>query len=104
MPACLWAQEQEVEFVATFLGPALRKAGSPTRIWVLDHNYNLWGRAIGELSVPEANQYIDGIAWHGYVGEASAMTRVHDAFPQKNAYWTEGGSDVKAPDYLTDFT
>ncbi|HEY1159739.1 MAG TPA: glycoside hydrolase family 30 beta sandwich domain-containing protein [Terracidiphilus sp.] len=104
MPACLWAQEQEIEFVANFLGPALRKAGSPTRIWVLDHNYNLWGRAIGELSVPEANQYIDGIAWHGYVGEPSAMTRVHDAFPQKNAYWTEGGSDVKAPDYLTDFT
>ena len=104
MPACLWAQEQEVEFVANFLGPALRKAGSPTKIWVLDHNYNLWGRAIGELSVPEANQYIDGIAWHGYVGEPLAMTRVHDAFPQKNAYWTEGGPDVKAPDYLTDFT
>jgi glucosylceramidase len=32
------------------------------------------------------------------------MTRVHDAFPQKNAYWTEGGPDVNAPDYQTDFT
>jgi glucosylceramidase len=103
MPACLWAQEQEIEFVARFLGPELRKVGAPTKIWVLDHNYNLWGRAIGELSNPEAYEYIDGIAWHGYVGEASAMTRVHEAFPKKNAYWTEGGPDVTAPDYQTDF-
>ena len=104
MPACLWGQEYEIDFVQNFLGPALRKAGSPTKIWVLDHNYNLWGRAIGELSVPEAAQYIDGIAWHGYMGEPSAMSRVHEAFPQKNAYWTEGGPDIAAADYQTDFT
>ena len=104
MPACLWAQEQEIDFVQNHLGPALRKAGSPTKIWILDHNYSLWGRAIDELSVPEASEYIDGIAWHGYVGEPSAMTRVHDAFPQKSAYWTEGGPDIALPDYQTDYT
>ncbi len=104
MPACLWAQEQEIEFVSGFLGPTLRKAGAHTKIWVLDHNYNLWGRAIGELSNPGAYEYIDGIAWHGYVGTPDAMTRVHEAFPQKNAYWTEGGPDITAPDYQTDFT
>jgi glucosylceramidase len=32
------------------------------------------------------------------------MTSVHDAFPQKNAYWTEGGPDFAQPDYQTDFT
>jgi glucosylceramidase len=104
MPACLWGQEYEIDFVQNHLGPALRKAGSPTKIWVLDHNYALWGRAIDELSVPQASEFIDGIAWHGYVGEPSAMTRVHDAFPEKNAYWTEGGPDVRSPDYQTDFT
>ncbi|MFZ0745240.1 MAG: glycoside hydrolase family 30 beta sandwich domain-containing protein [Terracidiphilus sp.] len=103
MPACLWSQEQEIEFVVGHLGPALRKAGMPTKIWVIDHNYNLWGRAIDELSDSAASEYIDGIAWHGYVGESSAMSRVHDAFPQKNAYWTEGGPDITAPDYQTDF-
>ena len=103
MPACLWAQEQEIDFVKSHLGPVLRKADLSTKIWVLDHNYNLWGRAIGELSDPAAYEYIDGIAWHGYVGEASAMSRVHDAFPRKNAYWTEGGPDISAPDYETDF-
>jgi len=104
MPACQWGQEYEIEFVKDHLGPVLRKAGLNTKIWVLDHNYNLWGRAIGELSDPAAYEYIDGIAWHGYVGEPSAMTTVHNAFPQKNAYWTEGGPDITAPDYQTDFT
>jgi glucosylceramidase len=103
MPACLWGQEYEVEFVRDHLGPTLRGAGLKTKIWVLDHNYNLWGRAIGELSDPKAYEYIDGIAWHGYVGDESAMTRVHDAFPGKSAYWTEGGPDISAPDYATDW-
>jgi glucosylceramidase len=103
MPACQWGQEYEIEFVKDHLGPALRKAGSSTKIWVLDHNYNLWGRAIGELSDPAAYEFIDGIAWHGYVGEPSAMTVVHDAFPKKNAYWTEGGPFISAPDYQTDW-
>ena len=102
MPACLWAQEQEMEFVKSHLGPALRKAGLPAKIWVLDHNYSLWGRAIDELSDPDAYEFIDGIAWHGYVGEPTAMTRVHDAFPAKSAYWTEGGPDITQPDYQTD--
>jgi glucosylceramidase len=104
MPACLWAQEAEMDFVKNHLGPGLRQAGSGTKIWILDHNYSLWGRAIDELSDPGAYEYIEGVAWHGYVGEVSAMTRVHDAFPQKSAYWTEGGPDIKQPDYQTDFT
>jgi glucosylceramidase len=104
MPACLWGQEYETDFIENHLGPVLRKAGISTKIWVIDHNYNLWGRAIGELSLPGVSQYVDGIAWHGYLGEPSAMTRVHDAFPQKSAYWTEGGPDIHAADYLTDFT
>ena len=104
MPACLWSQEQEIEFVRGFLGPTLRKAGLPTKIWVIDHNYSLWGRALDELSDPAAYEFIDGIAWHGYVGEPAAMTRVHDAFPAKNAYWTEGGPDINLPDYQTDYT
>jgi glucosylceramidase len=51
----------------------------------------LWGRAIAELSDPQASEFIDGIAWHGYAGKPSAIAKVHDAFPLKNAYFTEGG-------------
>ncbi|MFZ0393012.1 MAG: glycoside hydrolase family 30 beta sandwich domain-containing protein [Terracidiphilus sp.] len=104
MPACTWAQEIEMEFAARYLAPAIRKAGFDTKIWLLDHNYSLWGRAIDELSDPAVYDAVDGIAWHGYVGEPTAMTRVHDAFPAKNAYWTEGGPDISQPDYQTDYT
>ena len=90
-PACLWAQEDEILFVRRYLGPLLRKSGSSTKIWILDHNFNLWGRAIGELSNPELYDYVDGVAWHAYAGDPTGMTQVHDAFPEKNAYFTEGG-------------
>ncbi|HWF91491.1 MAG TPA: glycoside hydrolase family 30 beta sandwich domain-containing protein [Terriglobales bacterium] len=103
MPAALWGQEYEIEFVKSHLGPALEKASPDTKIWILDHNYNLWGRAEDELSDPDLNKYVDGVAWHGYFGDVSSMTRVHEAFPAKNAYWTEGGPDYTSPDYLTDW-
>jgi glucosylceramidase len=104
MPACMWGQEYEVEFVASHLGPQLEKHGIPTKIWIIDHNYNLWGRAICELDDSGLNKYVDGVAWHGYLGTPDAMTRVHDAHPEKNAYWTEGGPAYTDPGYLTDWT
>ena len=104
MPQCTWPQEIEVAFVGEHLGPSFEKAGVKTKIWLIDHNYNLWGRAIASLEDDAVRKYADGIAWHGYVGSPAAMTRVHDAFPQKHAYWTEGGPDITAPDSQTDWT
>lgn len=103
MPQALWGQEYEMDFIKEHLGPALQQASLDTRIWILDHNYSLWGRAVDELSDPDVYRYVDGVAWHGYVGSPDAMTRVHDMFPAKNAYWTEGGPDYKDPDYATDW-
>jgi len=104
MPQCTWPQEAEVQFVGEHLGPALARAGLDTKIWLVDHNYNLWGRAIASLEDDAVRRYADGIAWHGYLGSPAAMTRVHDAFPQKHAYWTEGGPDITARNYATDWT
>jgi glucosylceramidase len=103
MPACVWPQEYEVEFVARHLGPLFVKNGVKTKIWLLDHNYNLWGRAIGELETPGVRRYADAIAWHGYGGNPAWMSRVHDAYPQTPMYWTEGGPDYKDPFYATDW-
>jgi glucosylceramidase len=104
MPAALWGQEYELGFIKQFLGPALRAASLDTKIWILDHNYNLWGRVLDQLSDPDFAQYVEGVAWHGYVGAPDAMTKVHNAFPAKNAYWTEGGPDYTDPDYASDWT
>jgi glucosylceramidase len=103
MPACLWGQEYEMGFVRDHLGPALRRARLDTKIWLLDHNYDLWGRVLDELSNPATAAFVDGVAWHGYVGTPDAMTRVHNAFPDKGAYWTEGGPDYTDPAYATDW-
>lgn len=102
MPASLWGQEYETGFVAEHLGPALAATNLDTKIWIIDHNYNLWGRAVCELDDPAANKYIEGVAWHGYLGEPSAMTRVHNAHPEKNMYFTEGGPSL-SPEYAKDW-
>ncbi len=104
MPACLWGQEYEMEFISGHLGPQLQKNNLLTTIWILDHNYNLWGRAICELDDPAVNKYVDGVAWHGYAGRHDMMTRVHEAHPEKHAFWTEGGPDYTDPAYLKDWT
>ena len=104
MPQCTWPQEIEVEFVGKHLGPAFAMAGVTTKIWLIDHNYNLWGRALAMLQDDDVRRYADGFAWHGYLGTPEEMTRVHNAYPEKHAYWTEGGPDITRPDYQTDWT
>lgn len=103
MPACLWPQEYEVDFIRGQLGPALEKAQLGTQIWMLDHNYNLWGRALASLSETDVLKYCQGIAWHGYVGDAARVTQVQEAFPEVGMYWTEGGPDITNADYATDW-
>jgi len=103
MPACIWAQEYEIEFVGSHLGPLLESSGVPAKIWILDHNYNLWGRVMDELEDDQLRKYCNAVAWHGYAGTPDMMSRVQDAFPAVEMYWTEGGPDCKDPSYLTDW-
>src|SRR5258707_7034216 len=103
MPACLWGQEYEIEFVKDHLGPVLRANGIPAKIWLLDHNYNVWGRVICELDDPDRRKYANAVAWHGYAGGADMMSRVHDAHPDADMHWTEGGPDYTSPRYATDW-
>lgn len=101
MPACFWAQEIEIEFVGKHLGPELEKNQLGTKIWILDHNWDLWGRAMCELEDPGVMKYVDGIAWHVYGGKETAMSRLHDAYPNKHAYVTECSPDYTDPAYMT---
>lgn len=103
MPAALWGQEYEIEFVKKYLGPAFEQNSLDTKIWILDHNYNLWGRVVDELNDTDFNKYVDGIAWHAYAGTPDSMTRVHELFPTKNVYWTEGGPSYRNSEYATEW-
>ena len=104
MPACAWPQEYEVAFVREHLGPLLERKGVKTKIWLIDHNYNLWGRAIGELETEGVRKYANAIAWHGYLGVPEWMDRVHDAYPDVEMYWTEGGPEYTDPNYGRDWS
>ena len=103
MPACSWPQEYEMSFVKTHLGPTLQKNNLSTKIWIVDHNYNLWGRAVAELDDPGVRKFCNGVAFHGYVGTPDQMSKFHAAYPDAHVYWTEGGPDYTAPDYATDW-
>ena len=103
MPACIFPQEYEIEFVK-LLGPLLRQNKLATKIWILDHNYNLRGRAVCELDDPELRPFANAVAWHGYAGTPEMMSRAHDLHPDADMHWTEGGPDYTSPDYLTDWS
>jgi glucosylceramidase len=104
IPACPWPQETEIKYIANYLGPLLSKFSPQTKIWLLDHNYDLVGRVLDQLAKPEVKQFISGIAWHGYSGSPGQMTIAQNAYPDVDMYWTEGGSHYNAPDYLTNWS
>ena len=101
MPACPWPEEDEERLVVA-LGALLE--GSGTKIWTLDHNYNLFGRALDQLSRPHFKKYVNTVAWHGYVGTPEMMGNVKQRFPDVEMDWTEGGDDYKSADYLTNWS
>ena len=104
MPACLWGQSSEMRFVAEHLGPYFAENNISTRIWILDHNYDLWGRALSELADPAVSKFVDGVAWHGYAGEPNKMTLVQEMYAGKHMYWTEGGpEDLHDPQLETNW-
>ena len=84
-PSTLVTAPEEDSFVRLHLGPALRRAGFATKIIVYDHNCDHPEYPISILN----DSLVDGSAFHLYAGDISALTTVHDAFPEKNLYFTE---------------
>jgi glucosylceramidase len=103
MPACIWPQEYEIQFVRDHLGPLLESTGTPTKIWLLDHNYNLWGRVLDMLEDEKLRKYSNAVGWHAYYGTPDMVTRVHNAYPDAEMHWTEGGPDYTDVGYLNDW-
>ena len=82
------AKEQAV-FIKTALGPAFKAAGINTKIILYDHNADRPDYPMSILADAEANPYVDGSAFHLYGGKISALSTVHDAYPNKHIYFTE---------------
>jgi glucosylceramidase len=88
-PSILMQADEQAQFIRDHLGPAFKAAGLHTRIILYDHNCDVPEYATSILNDPLAYPYVDGSGFHLYGGEIGAMSGVHNAFPQKNLYFTE---------------
>ena len=96
--SCLYTAEEERDFLKNHLGPTMEKEGlKDKKIIVWDHNRDLmYQRAQTYFSDPEVAKYIWGIGFHWYEDWSGGtpmydnLRRVHEAFPDKNLFFTEG--------------
>ena len=88
-PSMHMTATEQANFIKNALGPAFKNAGIETKIIIYDHNADNPGYPISILNDPEARQYIAGSAFHLYAGDISALSTVHEAYPNKDIYFTE---------------
>lgn len=88
-PSMVMTAEEQADFIKNHLGPAFEAHGIDTKIIIYDHNADRTDYPLTILQDPDARSYIDGSAFHLYGGQINALSAVHQAFPQKNLYFTE---------------
>lgn len=97
-PSMVMQAAEQAAFIQQALGPAFRKAGIQTKIILYDHNCDRPDYPLTILNDPEARQYVAGSGFHLYAGQMTALTQVHDAYPDKNLYFTEQMVTDNGPD------
>ena len=94
-PSMVMTAQQEGDFIKNNLGPAFQAAGINTKIIVYDHNCDRPDYPMDILNDAAAKPFVDGSAFHLYEGDISALSTVHNAFPDKNLYFTEQWTGAK---------
>jgi len=94
-PSMLMLAAQEKDFIKNSLGPAFKNAGIKTKIIVYDHNCDRPDYPLEILNDAGARSFVDGSAFHLYGGDISALSTVHNAYPEKNVYFTEQWTGAK---------
>ncbi|MEK3773721.1 glycoside hydrolase family 30 beta sandwich domain-containing protein [Paenibacillus sp. FSL K6-4396] len=99
-PSMSMGAEEQAMFIRDYLGLALQDAELDTRIIAYDHNWDqaveYTGKVLGD---EQAAAHVDGTAFHCYAGDPSAMSEVHERFPDKNIYFTECSGGEWSPDF-----
>lgn len=89
VPSMYMEAADQAKFIRTALGPVFKNEGLKTKIIIYDHNADKPEYPLAILGDAEANSYVDGSAFHLYGGTIDALSKVHDAYPEKNIYFTE---------------
>jgi len=88
-PSLLMLADAQADFIGNHLGPAFEEANISTKIIIYDHNADRPDYPISVLKNSIARPYIAGSAFHLYAGDISALSKVHNAYPNKDLYFTE---------------
>jgi glucosylceramidase len=88
-PSMLMSADEQATFIKNHLGPLFKEHAVKTKIVIWDHNCDHPEFPIHVLNDTYANQYIDGSAFHLYAGDIAALSKVKNAHPNKNIYFTE---------------
>ena len=86
-------------FIGGYLGPKFKAEGLTTQILDYDHNWDLPSSPLTVLADAKANPYVAGVAWHCYGGDVAVQGTVHDAYPDKDTYFTECSGGEWAPEF-----
>ncbi|WP_083976563.1 ricin-type beta-trefoil lectin domain protein [Kitasatospora azatica] len=98
-PSMQWNGPGLHYFVGSNLLPALHAAGLSTKVLALDWNWDQYA-GYAQPTVDDAairsDSLFGGMAWHGYGGDVSEQTTVHNQYPNLDAFDTEhsGGTWV----------
>jgi glucosylceramidase len=85
--------------IGAYLGPLLARRPNPPLILEWDHNWDQPDAPLRVLGDSVARRYVAGVAWHCYAGDVSAQSKVHDAYPTVDAYFTECSGGDWAPSF-----
>jgi glucosylceramidase len=88
-PSMLMTSAEQTSFIKNHLGPAFKKQGIQTEIVIWDHNADNPNYPIQILNDSIAKSYVEASAFHLYLGHESALSKVHQAHPDKKLYFTE---------------
>lgn len=99
-PSMTMSAIQQTGFVKK-LGLAFQAANLNAKIVTYDHNCDVPSYPISILNDAVAYPYVDGSAFHLYGGDISALSTVHNAFPNKKIYFTEQWTS-SVGDFATD--
>ncbi len=79
------------KIIGQHLGPLLAQRGMQVQLIDWDHNWDVPESPLAVLADPVARPYVAGVGWHCYVAESHLpnQTVVHDAYPDKDTWFTE---------------
>jgi glucosylceramidase len=85
----LMSTDDQVKLLNDYITPAFNEAGISAGVLIYDHNWDRADFPRTLLANATTRQNIAGVAWHHYGGDPSAMTAVHDLYPEFDHFETE---------------